>query len=157
MKIQKGKEFSYIGSNFKEWFGDVDFPTISDIKPLLSKKLPRTMIDKEIFAELKPTEVTLSEMYKTLETLSHDDLAIFYIRDKENILRTVDVGWYDGGWGVGADAFPDPRRWRGGGQVFSRNFFDTLNPDPLTLSPSDALEKAIALCKENGLVVTKTY
>jgi len=130
-----GKEFSWIGSNFKEWFGDMDFKK-KKTEPLISQKLPRNMNDSEILAELKPTEVTLDEVYSTLQTMDKSWWAIFYVKDVSGVLRTVNANWCGGGWGVGADGVANPGRWGDSSQVFSRNPFGTQS---LILSSSDTL------------------
>ena len=124
MKFQIGKNnIVYLGDNFKTWFGGVEFEE-EKTKPLHSMKLPRAMNDKEILSELKPTEVTLEEVYETLKNMDKKIWAIFYVRDKNDVLRTVSVYWYGGGWCVGAGSTDDTNEWSGGRQVFSRNSFD---------------------------------
>ena len=159
MKIStKLKNVSYTGSNFDSWFGDMDFPTIADMEPLTSKKLPRYMNTQQILDELKPEEVTLGEAWKAIETVGHDTWALFFVRDNTSVLRLVCVDWGGGGWGWGAGGLSDESEWSGDGRVFSRKFgnLDTLNQ---TLSHSETLtlESAIEMCKENGLIVTKIY
>lgn len=152
----KLKDISYTSSNFKTWFGKMEFPEVSDMIPLISKKLPRYMNDNEIFSELKPQEVTLSEVYFTLQSLDKSIWSLFYMKDTEGVLRTVDVYWGGKGWVVLAFSVLDPHEWLAGGQVFSRNFSET---EKVSLSSSDTLtlESAIKICKEAGLVVTKIY
>jgi len=153
---EKFKEIaSYQGNDFKEWFGDMEFE--DNTSKLYSKKLERSMTDSEILAEFKPTELTLGEVFNYLKTVNKKDWMLFYCKDSAGVLRTVGVGWRDDGWGVDAGSVEDPGRWGDGDQVFSRNSFETL--DSVTLSPSDSLtiERAIQICKDAGLVVTKTY
>lgn len=138
-----GKEFSYIGSNFENWFGNMLFDMVSSEESLslTSKKLPRCMNDSAILAELKPTEVSLEEMYDILKNLDHSIWAIFYIKDVDNVVRAVYVRWDDGGWSVEAYGVSDPDGWSVGYQVFSRNWDSyALNSDPLNPSHSDTLE-----------------
>lgn len=141
--MKTSKKFSTITSYqnhyFTEWFGDMEFNDAQKSSRLFSKKLPRDMNDAEILAELKPTEVSLEEVYHALETADHSDWRLFYVKDKDEVLRAVFVRWYDDGWVVSALSVGDPRRWLGGPQVFSRNCFETvsLSPDPKTLKTSD--------------------
>lgn len=135
---------SYQSSNFMEWFGDMEYQDKQS--KLYSKKLDRDMLDKEILSEFNPTELTLGEVYNYLNTeAKKEDYMIFYCRDNAGVLRAVGVDWSDGGWYVSAGSVGCPDRWRGGYQVFSRNFFDTQN------SPSVTLE----LSKEEAEVLKK--
>ena len=122
----------YLGDNFKEWFGGM--PVKGGIK-LVSKKLPRSMTDKEILDELKPEEVSLGDVYHILKTLNYDIWAIFYVKDKDNVLRAVRVYWRGGGWHVRAYPTGNTIEWRDGDQVFSRNFDSKSfeSSDPLKL------------------------
>ncbi len=137
---------SYQSNQFKEWFGDMPFEE-SSVK-LYWHELPRRMNDAEIMDEMNPGEVSIGEMYNCLESLDHNVLGIFYVKDTAGVLRTVSVGWYGVGWGVVADSVESPFRWDDGDRVFSRN---------KTLIPSDnlTLEAAIELCQKNGLIVSK--
>lgn len=154
----KLKNISYTGNNFDKWFGDIDFPEIDSMIPLESKKLPRSMNDQEILAELKPEPVLLSEVYKTLDAMDKSTLALFYVKDVSGVLRAVDVGWDVDGWLVDADGVARPDAWSDGNQVFSRNWnLDTLKSVTLSSSDTLSLESAIKTCKENGLIVTKVY
>ncbi len=151
-----GKEFSYIGSDFQKWFGDMDIHLETKTAKLESKKLSRSMNDAEILAELKPQKVTLGEVYKTLETMDHDTWAIFYVKDKDSVLRAVGVGWDGDGWNVYARDVSNPSEWSDGYRVFSRNWnSETLNPDPFTPCLSDTLQKAIDEVKAAGYVIYK--
>ena len=160
MKIStKLKNVSFTGSNFDSWFGDMEFKEADKkYQPLTSKKLPRYMTGQEILDELKPEEVSLSDVWETIQTMSHDTWALFFVRDNTSVLRLVCVVWGGGGWDVSAGETSNAYGWRGDDQVFSRKFgnLDTLNQ---TLSHSETLtlESAIKICKENGLTVTKIY
>ena len=76
----------------------------------------------------------MEEIVATLKTLDHSVRALFYCRDKNSLLRTVSVRWYDDGWDVGAGDVSDPNAWGDGRRVFSRNSCDTT-----TLGTSDTL------------------
>ena len=96
----KKLKISYVGNNFKEWFYPLKFDPKNKVKKLISQKLPRAMNDKEILAELKPTEVSMEEIVATLKTLDHSVWALFYCRDNNSLLRAVRVSWSDDGWCV---------------------------------------------------------
>lgn len=138
MKVTKkiSEICSYQGSNFKEWFGDMEYPKEEAVK-LFSKKLSRSMNDNEILSELKPTEVSIVDIFDTLKTLDKSVWGIFYCKDNTGVLRAVRVDWYDGGWYVIADSVGSPCSWDAGSQVFSRNSFDSLSSDTQSLSPSE--------------------
>jgi len=134
---------SYQGDNFKNWFDDMPFK--EEKTKLFSKTLEKPMNDKEILDTLKPTEVSLGEVFNHLTTEARkEDWMIFYCKDKADVLRAVDVSRYGDGWNVSADSVEDPVRWRDGRRVFSRNSFDSE-----TLSPSNplTLESAIKVVK----------
>lgn len=150
--MKTSKKFSTITSYqnhyFTEWFGDMEFNDASKSSTLFSIKLPRIMSDQEIMAELKPTELTLGEVYYALETADRSGWTLFYVKDKDGVLRAVRVFWRGDGWGVRARSVEDPDGWYDGFQVFSRNRFETrsLFPNPKNLISSDPsdLEKRIA-------------
>lgn len=103
--------YSYVGQNFKEWFGSMPFNRKKKVKPLVGVKLNRAMNDKEILEELEPYPVSLEEIHATIQTLDHSEWAIFYVKDRDGVLRTVDVYWDSGGWCVNANPVADPRDW----------------------------------------------
>ena len=130
----KKLKISYVGNNFKEWFYPLKFDPKNKVKPLTSQKVPHAMNDIEILAELKPTEVSMEEIVATLETLDHSVWALFYCKDKNSVLRTVGVLWYNDGWDVSADGVARPSAWCAGYQVFSRAILESKS-----LSTSDTL------------------
>lgn len=132
---------SYQGDNFIKWFGDMEYPKEVGIK-LLSKKLPRSMNASEILVELKPTVVSIVDIYTTLESIDKSVWAIFYCNDVTGVLRAVRVYWDGGGWDVGAYSIGSPGGWRAGYRVFSRNSFDSLNSEPKKdINLADELKK----------------
>lgn len=132
---------SYQDNSFIKWFGDMEYPKEVGIK-LLSKKLPRSMNDSEILAELKPTVVSIVDIYTTLESKDKSVWAIFYCNDVTGVLRAVRVSWDGDGWCVFADSIGDPRGWDAGYQVFFRNSFDSLNSEPKKdINLADELKK----------------
>ncbi len=126
---------SFIGDNLKAWFlsgaGKIEDPIAGG--SLRYAKLRKMSVDAPIIKELggdAKAETTLTEMYSLMEIqgkgqsgvlLNNSYANIFYIRDMNSVLRTVRVGWGGDGWRVDASSVEDPRRWGGGGRVFSRN------------------------------------
>lgn len=143
--------FSYTNSIFTELFGDMNFVEVANIH-LETRKLPRSMNNKEILAELKPEEVTLGDLVFFLKTASKSEWYLCYIKDSTGVLWAVLVDWDGGGWNVVARSVEHPDDWRGGRQVFSRRFFDST---PLTLNPSDTLTLAIEEVKKAGYKIIK--
>lgn len=144
----KGKnQISYLGDDFQKWFKGVEVKIPKKAK-LYSKVLGKQMLDKEILEELKPSELTLGEVaYAIKNILKKEDWAIFYVRDKDNELRAVGVGWHGGGWSVRAFSVSGPDGWNDGYRVFSRTqFLDSstpVSPGPVSLGTSDTLELRI--------------
>lgn len=126
-------DIKYFGLNFESWFFPCDFNEKAKNHILIGQKLPRAMNDKEILKELKPSEVTIEEIAETLKTLDHSTYNLFYCKDKDGVLRTVDVGWRGDGWFADADAL-DAYGWLDGRRVFSRN-----SREPKTLDSSNVL------------------
>lgn len=128
-------KISYLGDNFTSWFLNGDGKTEDPIseQTLRYHKLRQSSVDGPIIAELggaEKSETTLSEMFSLMEKqgkgedgvlLNNGYANIFYIKDGAGVLRTVGVGWDDGGWDVYAYSVVDPGRWGGGCRVFSRN------------------------------------
>jgi hypothetical protein len=140
---------SYQGYDFKKWFGDM--PYKKETTKLFSKKLPRSMNDEEILRELKPTEVSLGEVFNYLKNeKDHSVRCLFYVKDNAGVLRAVYVRWFVGGWDVSAFSVEDPIRWGGGRQMFSRNFeTETLeHSEPLTLCPHCNKEIGVKIIKK---------
>jgi hypothetical protein len=138
--------FSYVVNNFKAWFRDMK---VGKGTKLSSKRLPRSMNDKAILAELKPKPCSLGDLYETLKTLDHEVWGIFYIKDKNKVLRAVSAHWRDGGWHVYASPVADPDEWSGEDQIFSRNF-------SYVPSISDTLESRV-LSLENDMSNIKKF
>ena len=134
----KENNIAWVSSLFQEYFDGVP---VEQGQTLVSQKLEKEMNDFEIQEELKPTEVSLGDVYETLKTLDHDVWALFYVKDKNKVLRVVGVGWGSGGWGVGAFAL-GADGWGAGSRVFSRNsrLSEPLkSADPQALSPFESL------------------
>lgn len=125
-------KISYLGDNFKSWFLRKEEQPFGG-STLKYGKLSRYSVDGPILKELggeAEAETTLTEIFSLMEAqkngedgalLNNGYANIFYVRDTNGGLRAVYVFWSVGGWRVGADAVSDPREWRGGHQVFSRD------------------------------------
>lgn len=137
MKKQQFKvgqnNISYLGDNFKEWFGDLKFQKGEAITTL--KKLPRSMNDKEILDEIKPEEISLGDLYESLKSMDKSVWFLCYIKDVNGVLRAVRDRWNGDGWGVDASSVGLVNRWVVGYQILSRKFFDSeKSVDPLDIS-----------------------
>jgi hypothetical protein len=141
---------SYVGDNFEEWFGDME---CEESKCEYTKtELTLSMNDPLVLKKIKPNKFTLGEILYLLPKLDKDEWNIFYCEDKSGVLRAVVVSWDADGWDVYAYSVESPFVWKAGDLVFSRNSSEPLNHQT---SDTLTLEKAIALCKENGLTVSK--
>ncbi len=135
----------YVGDNFKNNFLDMDFE-IPEKLELKTKILERNMNDREILEEFKPKESNLGELVYGLKSevlLKNGYANIFYIRDKNDVLWAVSAYWRSGGrcWSLGAYSVGDPRDWRAGDQVVSRDWnFEFKTSDTLTLSNSEPVK-----------------
>lgn len=138
---------SYLGDNFKEWFGYMEF---EDKKSkLYSKKLEKFMLDSEILSKFNPTELTIDEVFNYLkDDADKKDYMLFYCKDMLGVLRAVSVDWCGDGWDVRADSVEGSSRWLDGSRVFSRNPLGTQ-----TISPSDSLTLAIETVRKAGHTV----
>lgn len=138
-------KISYVRPNFTSWFlsKKETRPTASETVPgdggpyrtpdqavptLRYHTLNRGSVDKPIIAELGG-ETTLAEIADCMKKqangengalLTNSYANIFYVRDSSLALRAVRVGWYGGGWNVGADSVGHPVEWDAGCRVFSR-------------------------------------
>jgi hypothetical protein len=125
-------KISYLGDNFKEWFlGKEEDPFAGST--INGRKLEKSSVDGPILAELGGNEVaetTLTEMYAAMAAqpngesgnlLNNGWANIFYIKDVNGTLRTVDVHWSGDGWYVRAYSVEDPGEWYADRRVFSRN------------------------------------
>jgi hypothetical protein len=126
---------SAVWDNFTNWFlsgdGKIEDPINEQV--LRYHKLRKSSVDGPIIAELggeAKAETTLTEMFSLMEKqkngedgvlLNNGYANIFYIRDKNGVLRAVYVAWVDDGWYVYAHPVDDSHGWRDGSRVFSRN------------------------------------
>jgi len=144
--FREGKnDIGWMGSNFKEHFSEMEV-VLPKEATFTIKKLERGMTDKEILAELKPNECTLGDLAYAMKNDLLDkenyNANIFYIRDKSNTLWAVDAYWLSvlRYWLVLAASVADPRDWRAGYQVVSRDSLklgDSDSSEPLTLCISE--------------------
>jgi hypothetical protein len=65
--------------------------------------------------------MTLGQLYAFLKQADKNHWFVFYICDKNGLLRAVCAGWSGYGWCVNACSVEDPRRWYGGDRVVSPN------------------------------------
>ena len=122
---------SFLGSNFKSWFlSKIEKPFSGST--LRFGKLRESATDGRIIDKLggkEKAETALGELWGALEKQPNGEKGdllvngcanIFYIRDKNGVLRAVRVRWSDVGWDVDAFSVVDTRRWLVGCQVFFR-------------------------------------
>lgn len=120
----------FLGGNFSSWFLDkTEDPMVE--QALRYHKLRKSSVDRPIIAELgDKAETTLAEMFSLMEMQKNGESGvllnngwanIFYVKDINEVLRTVLVYWDDDGWDVRARGVGDPGAWSGGFRVFSRN------------------------------------
>jgi hypothetical protein len=144
--IFKAPFCSYTGENFEDWFFDMPFDIKKSAEPLIGTMLPRRMNSSEILEQLNPTEVSLEELYGTLQVLDHSVWALFYIKDVNGVLRSVSAVWIAGigGWNVNARGVARPIQWGAGDQVFSCNSRDTQSLGSLDILTLENLGSRIS-------------
>ncbi len=130
-KNKSGVKLVEPGVNFTAWFSG---KAQEDGTPnaLTPYTLTKRAYDNEIITDLsgeEAAESSLADIWALMEAqptgkegqlLTNGWANIFYVRDKDNVLRAVRVYWYGDGWGVSAYALDDGC-WNDGGQAFSRN------------------------------------
>ena len=122
-------KISYVGDNFKAWFGGM-IETPKGETTLRYSKLLKASIDGPILAELgNNAEVSLQHIFALMEMQKNGEAGfllnngwanIFYIRDKDGVLRTARVYWNVEGWRVNAYEISNPSGWCVGIRVFSQ-------------------------------------
>lgn len=124
-----------LSGNFTEWFLKGEGKTEEPISEhtLRYARLRQSSVDTPIIAELggeTKAETTLSATFSLMEKqksggdgalLNNGYANIFYIRDQNNTLRAVGVGWRDVGWFMLAYPVEIPGGWNDGFRVFSSN------------------------------------
>lgn len=138
-------KFLYRGSNFTAWFKDKEEP-IHPGSNLTSFILEKYSTDAEIISKIggeSKAEVTLQEIWQLLVKqpigesgilLTNGYSNIFYVKDKDAVLRAVRVDWYGGGWRVGADALGGDD-WGDDSRLFARNSEPVKSESSDTLTP----------------------
>lgn len=156
--------FYYIDSDFKNWGTDKD-----DNTPWHTTVEVKEITKDGTFAQIftDPEKMCLSQgqilefCRNHKKELRQDGYATFFLFKALDEYFVAYVYVYSGGLGVYVRRFSyDPVFWRA--QCRRRIVIPQLKSIPLetvALSSSDSLtlEKAIRICKENGLTVTKVY
>lgn len=122
----------YLSNNFKSWFlGKTEEPQAET--ELRCHKLARYARDLEIIPELggeEKVETTLSQIATLIASQANGEEGtllvngfanIFYVRDQNGVLRTVNAHWDGFGWYLNAGPLGRPHEWHDGDRVFSRN------------------------------------
>jgi hypothetical protein len=148
---------AWTSSDFQAWFFPMKFNKKAKLAKIISQKLPRVMTSQEILAELKPSEISIEELYATLKTLDHSVLLLAYCKDKDAIPRLVSAYWCgdNAGWSVYAYDASNSSQWDDSRQLFSRDSRSTKtlgSSDTRTLCPCEprisALESEMAKLKK---------
>lgn len=135
-------DIDWIGENFEKWFLNMVEEPVKKTK-LRQNTLVERSVDNPIIAELggkKKVGGFLSQIlylmknvlkkdgtvyvfYKETTVFSKDEEHLAYENKNEEkeVLRTVYVHWFYGGWRVYTDTVEDPRKWDVGYVLFSRN------------------------------------
>ncbi|MFC0241455.1 hypothetical protein [Rhodopseudomonas telluris] len=126
---RNGVAISWLGTMFRQRFVTKTEPASARtmLQPL---RLRRPARASEIVAWLGDRgEVTLGELWCLLSLQPNGEQGalltnaipnLFFVRDREEKLWTVDVVWGGPGWEIGASAIDGDRRWEAGAQPFSR-------------------------------------
>ena len=134
---QKAKvRIQYLLDDFQKWFlNKVEVEENIPETVLSSHKFLNHLLDSEIISALggeKCVETKLAHVYNLMsrqpngETgllLTNDLVSIFYVRDKNGILRTVSVRWSGHGWCLFANPVDYPHGWYAQRYVLSPQFF----------------------------------
>jgi hypothetical protein len=121
-------------SEFEQWFlGKVEKLAEVAKTTLSCTVLLKHAVDEEIITALggeAKAETSLAEIWDLLQKqpngergvlLTDSSANIFYVKDRDEVLRTVNVYWGNSGWRVVAGLIGDPAGWLPGGQVIFRN------------------------------------
>jgi hypothetical protein len=111
--MKAGEEFvagrhgiAWVGDRFAEAFHPLSFtprPTLQ----LIEMNLMRSMTDEEILAELKPAECTLGDLFTQIHSPAWP-WCLLYIRDRDRVLRPVQLFMQDGEWYIDAAGGAEP-------------------------------------------------
>lgn len=123
MKAHNYFQIGYVGDRFLEVFGSMPFTRPKKFT-IQTKRLERSMSDKEILSEFEPESITLEHLAYALKNLERKGWYIFYIKDATGTLWAVRASWDAscGDWFVRASSVGRPREWRAGRQVVSQVF-----------------------------------
>lgn len=113
-----------VSSDFLKYFGSME---VVEEKVLLHhRKLGQKMNEQEIAERWRPEPTTLGVMLYNIrhnQNLVRDGpVNIFYVEDKDGVLRALVVRRYGVGWGVSAYSVAGPNVWYVESRVFSRKF-----------------------------------
>lgn len=129
-------DIAYVSEDFKKDFHGMEFE--EDKTPIYSRKLGKFMMSEEILKEIKPTEVSLGQLYHALKSggLDKDVFGyLAYVKNKKGVPRLVYVGWDvwldKRGWVWFSYSVDSPYGWYDVRRVFSGN--------PLAPETSDTL------------------
>lgn len=121
----------YVDSDFTKEYGEEE---VNPGRVLVGKKLERSMTDTEIISEFKVQEVTIGDVFATMNAAPEDMKDgysnIFYVKGQS---RVVSVSWRGGEWCV--HAWDRGSGWRAGRRVFSPATSDSQNLNTGTLNP----------------------
>lgn len=124
-------KISGFGSNFSNWFLGKTETNVAPSRIGYGKLIQRAK-DAVIIAFLggdSKAETSLAEIFHLTSLQPNGEAGvllnngwanIFYVCDKDDVLRRVYVFWFDGGWYFYAFPTTGEGEWIGGGQVFSR-------------------------------------
>lgn len=127
--LRSSVAISWLGATFRQRFLDKVEP--APARALLQPfQLRRAARGSEIVAWLGDRrETTLGELWCLLSLQPNGESGallinaapnLFFIRDRDDKLWTVDVLWGGPGWEIGASAVEGDRPWDAGAQAFSR-------------------------------------
>ncbi len=131
-KVDHAVKIVDISYRFADWFFDKVEQPITE-RDLYCLSLSRPSLDASIISALcdgERFECLVADVFAVMKACVSDasfrcrfyngHANIFYVRDKSNILRSVDICWAGDGWQVDAHHLMDPLKWNDGSIVLSR-------------------------------------
>lgn len=130
---KKVVRISAMNDSFKEWFLDQIEDSFSG-SLLICRNLQEYSGDDVIIAEIgnrEKAKTSLREMFYVMEAWSQDKESgltcketidhVFYVKDVQDIIRSIKVNWSKDGWSL--DAFPieDSGEWEVNSRIFYRH------------------------------------
>jgi hypothetical protein len=97
---------AWVGDPFAEAYHSLSFTPRRTLQ-LIEMPLTHSMTDEEILAELKPGECTLGDLFTQIHSHAWP-WCILYIRDRERVLRPVQLLVQDGEWYIDAASGAEP-------------------------------------------------